>query len=152
MSLIKNMPPNGIVTINRILLKDQYTVDDLEENVAVMCSHVKTMHSGEGVYGIGGFIGGLVVKNTGQISIEGSSAGKAVDSHLKNKEFLIITFWESYEAHEQSHRHPGFHELFSQVLNMSESAEEPVYQMLWMGAAYDTHEARLARETYVSPI
>ena len=148
MSLITNMPSDGIVTINRVILKEGFTVDDLEERVATLCSHVKTMHSGIGIDGLGGFVGGFVVRNSGQISIEGSSAGKAVSSEMKDKEFLIITFWESFEAHEASHKHDEFNSLFNRVLEISESAEEPVYQMMWMGAAYTKEEAEIARKTY----
>ena len=89
MSLINNFPHDGIVTINRVILKDEYTLDDLQERVAVMCENVKTYHSDTG------FIGGMVVLNSGQISNEGSNIGKALASDLKGREALIITFWKS---------------------------------------------------------
>ena len=91
MSLVKNFPHNGIVTVNRVILKDEYTLDDLQLRVAEMCENVKTYHSETG------FVGGMVVLNSGQISNEGSDVGKALDSDLKNKEAIIITFWKSYE-------------------------------------------------------
>ena len=59
MSLINNFPHDGIVTINRVILKDEFTLDDLQERVAVMCENVKTYHSDTG------FIGGMVVLNSG---------------------------------------------------------------------------------------
>ena len=83
MSLIQNFPYDGIVTINRVILKKEYTIDDLQERVALMCENVKTYHSETG------FIGGMVVLNSGQISNEGSSLGKALDSKYKNKETSI---------------------------------------------------------------
>ena len=43
--------------------------------------------------------------NSGQISNEGSNLGKALESDLKDKEALIITYWKSYEEHENSHWH-----------------------------------------------
>ena len=79
MSLINNFPFDGIVTINRVILKPEYTLDDLQERVALMCENVKTYHSDTG------FIGGMVVLNSGQISNEGSSIGKALESDLKDR-------------------------------------------------------------------
>ena len=123
MSFIPNFPHDGIVTINRVILKPEYTVDDLQERVAMLCENVKTYHSDTG------FIGGLVALNTGQISNEGSTVGQAVESPLKDKEALIITFWKSYEEHEESHKN-----------------EEIAYNMLWSGAAYSKEQAEAARE------
>ena len=60
--------------------------DELQERVALMCENVKAYHSETG------FIGGMVVLNSGQISNEGSDAGKALESSLKDREALIITY------------------------------------------------------------
>ena len=87
MSLINNFPHDGIVTVNRVIMKDGYTTDDLQMRVAEMCENVKTYHSETG------FIGGMVVLNSGQISNEGSNVGKALGSDLQGREALIITFW-----------------------------------------------------------
>ena len=76
MSLIKNFPHDGIVTINRVIIKEGHTLDELQERVALMCENVKTYHSETG------FIGGMVVLNSGQISNEGSNVGKALDSNI----------------------------------------------------------------------
>ena len=58
MGLIKNFPHDGIVTINRVILKEGHTLDELQERVALMCENVKTYHSETG------FIGGMVVLNS----------------------------------------------------------------------------------------
>lgn len=92
MALIKNFPHDGIVTINRVILKKGHTIDELQERVALMCENVKTYHSETG------FIGGMVVLNSGQISNEGTNLGKALESELKNKEALIITYWNSMRS------------------------------------------------------
>ena len=140
MSLINNFPHDGIVTINRVILKDEFTLDDLQERVAVMCENVKTYHSETG------FIGGMVVLNSGQISNEGSNIGKALASDLKDREALIITFWTSYEDHENSHKSETFQPLFQKVIDVCENGnEEIVYSMLWQGAAYTPERAKLAR-------
>ena len=140
MSLINNFPHDGIVTINRVILKDEYTLDDLQERVAVMCENVKTYHSDTG------FIGGMVVLNSGQISNEGSSIGKALASDLKDREALIITFWKSYDDHENSHKSKTFQPLFQKVIDVCDNGnEEIVYSMLWQGAAYTPEMAKLSK-------
>jgi hypothetical protein len=140
MSLIKDFPSDGVVTVNRVILKPQYTVDDLQERVALLCENVKTYHSETG------FIGGFVCLNGGMISNEGSTTGQTVDSPLKGREALIITFWRSFEEHEQSHRSETFQPLFRDVLELCENGNEEIgYEMLWSGAAYSAEEAAAAK-------
>ncbi len=139
-SLIKNFPPDGVVTINRVILKPEYTLDDLQERVAYLCENVKTYHSDTG------FIGGFVALNSGMISNEGSTVGQAVESPLKGREALIITFWRSFEDHEESHKSETFQPLFQKVLELCENGNEEIaYEMLWQGAAYSPEEAEAAR-------
>jgi len=139
--LISDFPYDGVVTVNRVILRPQYTVDDLQERVALLCENVKTYHSDSG------FVGGFVALNSGDISNEGSTAGQAVNSELKDREALIITFWHSFEEHERSHRSDTFQPLFRKVLELCENGNEEIaYQMLWSGKAYDAEQARLARQ------
>lgn len=139
--LIHNFPHDGVVTINRVILKPEYSLDDLQEKVAFLCENVKTYHSETG------FVGGFVALNSGQVSNEGSTVGQAVGTELKGKEALIITFWNSFEDHEQSHRSETFQPLFSQVLELCENGNEEIaYEMLWSGKAYSAEEARAAKE------
>jgi len=143
---IPGFDADGVVTVNRVLLKPGYSVDDLEERVALLCENVKTYHSDTG------FVGGMVVLNGGLISNEGSSVGQAVASPLKDREALIITFWRSFEQHEASHRSATFQPLFRNVLELCENGNEEVaYRMLWSGKAYAPEEAaqaRAAKERY----
>jgi hypothetical protein len=140
MALINNFPYDGVVTINRVILKKQFTIDDLQMRVAEMCENVKTYHSDTG------FIGGMVVLNSGQISNEGSTVGQALDSDLKDREALIITFWKSYDDHENSHKSDTFQPLFKKVIDVCENGnEEIVYDMLWQGEAYTPEMAKLAK-------
>lgn len=145
-TLITNFPPTGVVTVNRVILKPQYKIDDLEERVAVLCENVKTYHSDTG------FIGGFVALNTGAISNEGSTIGQAVESPFKNKEALIVTFWTSLDDHEKSHQSETFQPLFKQVLELCENGNEEIaYNMLWSGKAYsqeEAHAARMAKAKY----
>jgi len=139
--LIPNFPYNGVVTVNRVILKEEYSVDDLQERVAELCENVKTYHSETG------FVGGFVAMNSGDISNEGSTIGQAVESELKDKEALIVTFWNSMEDHEQSHRSETFQPLFRRVLELCENGnEELAYEMLWSGKAYSEEEAKAAQE------
>ena len=141
MSFIPNFPHDGVVTVNRVILKPEYTVDDLQERVALLCENVKTYHSETG------FVGGLVAMNTGNISNEGSTIGQAVESPLKDKEALIITFWRSFADHEDSHKSETFQPLFEEVVELCENGNEEIaYDMLWSGAAYDAEQAAAAKK------
>lgn len=139
-TLIANFNPDGVVTINRVILKPEYSIDDLQERVAMLCENVKTYHSDTG------FVGGFVALNSGMVSNEGSTIGQAVDSGLKDKEALIVTFWNSFEDHERSHRSATFQPLFKEVLALCENGNEEIaYTMLWQGKAYSAEEAQAAR-------
>jgi len=140
-NLITGFPHDGVVTVNRVILKPEYSVDDLQERVAVLCENVKTYHSETG------FVGGFVCLNRGDISNEGSTIGQAVESDLKGKEALVITFWNTFEDHEESHRSETFQPLFQDVLELCENGNEEIaYDMLWSGAAYSPEEAKAAKE------
>ncbi len=139
--LIPNFPHDGVVTVNRVILREGYTVDDLQERVAELCENVKTYHSDTG------FVGGFVALNKGMVSNEGSTVGQAVESPLKDREALIVTFWNSFEDHERSHRSDTFQPLFKRVLELCENGNEEIaYEMLWSGKAYSPEEAQAARE------
>lgn len=141
MSLIHNFPYDGVVTINRVILKPEYSIDDLQERVAALCENVKTFHSDTG------FVGGFVALNSGAISNEGSTIGQAVENPMKDKEALIITFWNSFEEHEASHRSDTFQPLFKEVLALCENGNEEIaYEMLWQGKAYSPEEAKAAQQ------
>ena len=140
MSLIPDFPPDGVVTVNRAILKPGHTVDELEERVALMCENVKTYHSETG------FVGGFVALNSGQISNEGSTAGQALPSPLKGREALIVTFWRSFAEHEKSHRSPTFQPLFADVIALCENGNEEIaYTPMWSGKGYSPDEAKAAR-------
>ena len=139
--LIANFPYNGVVTVNRVILKPEYSVDDLQERVAELCENVKTYHSETG------FVGGFVALNSGMISNEGSTIGQAVDNELAGKESLIVTFWNSFEDHERSHRSKTFQPLFKRVLELCENGNEEIaYEMLWSGRGYSAEEAKAAQD------
>jgi hypothetical protein len=136
-ALINGFNPEGVVTINRVILKPEYTTDDLEMRVAELCENVKTYHSESG----------FVAMNSGEVSNEGSTIGQPVDNPLKGREALIVTFWQSFEEHERSHRSATFQPLFSKVLELCENGNEEIaYNMLWSGKGYSAEDAKIARE------
>jgi hypothetical protein len=123
------------------MLRPEFTLDDLEMRVAELCENVKTYHSGTG------FVGGFVCLNTGQISNEGSTIGQAVDTVGKNKEALIVTFWNTMDDHEASHRSETFQPLFMKVLELCENGNKEIaYEMLWSGRGYSEEEATAAKK------
>ena len=139
--LIVGFPHDGVVTVNRVILKDEYTIDDLQMRVAELCENVKTYHSETG------FVGGLVCLNSGAVSNEGSTVGQAVESPLKGKEALIITFWKSFAEHEESHKSETFQPLFQKVLELCENGNEEIaYDMQWSGKVYNDEEAKAAKQ------
>lgn len=139
--LIPSFPSDGVVTVNRVILKPEYTTDDLQERVAVLCENVKTYHSESG------FVGGFVALNSGAISNEGSTAGQAQTSPMQDKEALVVTFWRSFAEHEKSHRSDTFQPLFRKVLELCENGNEEIaYSMLWSGKAYNETEVKTAKE------
>jgi len=140
-SLIPDFPYNGVVTVNRVILKPEYSVDELQERVAVLCENVKTYHSDTG------FVGGFVALNSGDISNEGSTVGQAVESPFKDREALIVTFWNTFEDHGRSHQSETFQPLFQEVLELCENGNEEIaYEMLWSGKGYSPEEAQAARQ------
>ena len=139
--LIANFPTDGVVTINRVILKPEFTVDDLQERVAFLCENVKTYHSDTG------FVGGFVALNSGAVYNEGSTIGQAVESKNKGKEALIVTFWTTFENHEASHRSETFQPLFQKVLDLCVNGNEEIaYEMLWSGKAYGPEEIAAAQK------
>lgn len=141
-TLIDGFNSDGVVTINRVILRPEYSTDDLEMRVAELCENVKTYHSETG------FVGGFVAMNSGMVSNEGSTVGQAVDSPMKGREALIVTFWQSFADHEKSHQSDTFQPLFQRVLDLCENGNEEIaYDMLWSGKAYSPEEAREARAT-----
>ena len=146
--LIPGFNTDGVVTVNRVILKPEYSVDDLQERVAFLCENVKTYHSDTG------FVGGFVALNSGRVSNEGSTIGKPVESPMKGKEALIVTFWTDFDSHEKSHRSETFQPLFEKALELCENGNEEIaYEMLWSGKAYGPDEvaaARQAKEQYAA--
>jgi len=76
-ALINNFNADGVVTINRVILKPEFTTDDLEMRVAELCENVKTYHSDTG------FVGGFVAMNSGQVSTRARRLARRSPAHYR---------------------------------------------------------------------
>ena len=108
--LINRFSPEGVVSVNRVVLQPEYSVDFPQERVTVQCENVETYHSDSG------FVGGFVALNSGRICNRGSTRRQAVENPLKDREALIATFRNRFAEHERSHRSESFQSLFRRVL------------------------------------
>ena len=120
------VPAEAVMLYNVVKLKDGVSIEDVEMTLGDMCYAVKSNYPE--------FISGQVLKFTGAISKEGSvNAPTIADDHI-----AIITYWISLEAHERSHADELFKSHFCGLLEMSESAYELAYEVMWQGENPDT--------------
>ena len=118
---------------NVVDLKEGISIDDVELLLGEMCNIVKNNYGNDN----GGFIGGQVFRNAGFISDEGtvkevSSAGKQkLDQNMGD--IVIVTYWQSFEQHENSHADKLFNEKFNQLAEYCDNTFEVGYDMLWQG-------------------
>jgi hypothetical protein len=120
---------------NVVDLKDGITIDDVELLLGEMCNVVKNNYGDDN----GGFIGGQVYQNAGFISKEGSVQEDTSDKRIKQNmgDIVIVTYWKSFEQHEDSHADKTFKEKFSQLAEYCDNTFEVGYDMLWQGVPED---------------
>lgn len=116
------VPYGGVMLYNVCRLKEGVTVDDVEMALGEMCNHVKETYEG--------FQAGQVFEYAGFISEEGSVG----DHGDEAPHIAIITFWESFEAHEESHRDELFRNAFAELEKYCSDTKELGYNLLWQGA------------------
>ena len=90
-----------------------------------MCNTVKNTYGDDE----GGFLGGQVFKFAGFVSDEGSIASKEQTS----EHVAIVTYWKSFEQHEESHADDVFREKFEALGGFATETYEIGYQMMWQG-------------------
>ena len=128
------IPFDAKMLFNVVMLKPEYSIEDAELVMGEICNVVKNIYRDEG-----GFIAGQVFKYAGFISKEGSLGGSDINRHgsvagqLTDDHLVIITYWQSFEKHEESHANELFKTKFSKLLEMCEDTFEIGYQMLWQG-------------------
>ena len=121
------IPFGAKMLFNSVTLKAGVTFDDVELAVGEMCSVVKDTYGGDK----GGFIAGQVFKFSGFVSDEGSiNTATPTAEH-----YVIVTYWRSFEEHEQSHANQVFRETFAKVAALCSETKELGYDLLWQGEA-----------------
>jgi hypothetical protein len=95
--------------------------DELEFAIGEMCTVVKETYDD--------FIAGQVLKYAGFISQEGSVG----DYGPEGNHFALITYWKSFDAHEESHRAERFMKAFGGVLEYCSETKELGYEIMWQG-------------------
>jgi len=119
------IPFESKMLFNVVKLKEGVTIDDVEMVLGEMCNVVKNTYGNED----GGFIAGQVFKYAGFVSEEGSiGEGGNTEPHL-----AIVTYWRSFDQHEQSHADHVFKEKFSALAELCEETYELGYDLLWQG-------------------
>jgi len=123
------VPFGAVMLFNVVKLKEGVTQSDVELAMGEMCNVVKNTYGDEE----GGFIGGQVYKYTGFVSEEGSfDSGQLSEDHI-----AIVTYWKSFEQHEESHADEAFKEKFDALKQYASDAYEQGYEMLWQGTPED---------------
>ncbi len=121
------IPFGAKMLFNSVTLKPGVTFEDVELAVGQMCSVVKETYGGNK----GGFIAGQVFKFSGFVSDEGSlNSSRETDKH-----YVIVTYWRSFEDHEQSHGNQLFRDTFANVAALCSDTKELGYDLLWQGEA-----------------
>jgi hypothetical protein len=130
------IPYGARMLFNVVRLKPGFSIEDAELALGEMCNLVKNSYSGDG-----GFIAGQVFSYAGFISEQGSLGGVDGETHaplagqLGRDHLVIVTYWQSFEAHERSHADAAFNDKFASLLAMCEDSFELGYRMLWQGEA-----------------
>lgn len=127
------VPYGSVMLFNEVVLKEGITVDDVELQLGTLCNVVKNNYSNDG------FIAGQVFRHTGMVSDEGSVNPLENDDDDDGRERLVIvTYWESFDQHEQSHADELFKEHFGELMEYCDSATERALELLWQGEAEET--------------
>jgi hypothetical protein len=120
-----NIPFGSVMLFNVVRLKEDVSTADVEWALGEICSVVKDSYGDDN----GGFIGGQFFKYSGFVSEQGSfDPDKVTEDHI-----VIITYWKSFDHHENSHTDRLIREKFSALREYCEEIYEVGYEMLWQG-------------------
>ena len=115
------IPFESVMLFNTATLKDGVDFDEVELAIAEMCSLVKETYPD--------FLAGQVFKYEGLISTEGT-----VGQEPNSKEHIaIVTYWKSFDSHEESHRNEMFKQAFTNLMQYCTDTKELGYKILWQG-------------------
>ena len=114
---------------NVVKLKEGVQMEDVELAMGEMCNVVKNTYGDDE----GGFIAGQVFKYAGFISDEGSVGESPTADCATQEHIAIVTYWQSFGQHEESHADETFNKKFSALKELCTSTYELGYDMLWQG-------------------
>ena len=121
------VPFGAKMLFNTVKLKPGRSFDELELAVGEMCMVVKQTYGTK----TGGFLAGQVFRFAGFVSEQGSmSSAPSPDDH-----YAIVTYWTSFDTHEQSHADDVFKTAFASIAELCSETRELGYDMLWQGDA-----------------
>ena len=124
-----HIPFGSKMLFNVVKLKPGVSFDVIELAIGEMCNTVKNTYGNEK----GGFIAGQVFKFSGFISDEGSVNAPGETGKEEEEHVAIVTYWNSFEQHEESHADETFKEKFSALAEFCVDTYELGYEMLWQG-------------------
>ena len=115
------IPYESVMLYNTATLKNGVDFDEVEMAIADMCSLVKETYPD--------FIAGQVFKYAGFVSNEGTIGyGSNNRNHI-----AIVTYWKSFESHEESHKNEKFKQAFTNLMIYCTDTKELGYELLWQG-------------------
>ena len=119
------IPFGCVMLFNVLRLKEDVRPEDVEHALGEMCGVVTDCYGDDN----GGFVGGQFFRYSGFVSEKGSfDPDKTTEDHI-----VIITYWKSFDHHENSHADWMFREKFSALREYCEEIYEVGYEMLWQG-------------------
>ena len=124
-----NIPFGAKMLFNVVKLKKGVSIDAIEMAIGEMCNTVKNTYGNDE----GGFIAGQVFKFSGFVSEQGSLQAAHEPSKENEEHVAIVTYWNSFEQHEESHADETFNQKFSALAEYCDDTYEVGYDMLWQG-------------------
>ena len=115
------IPFNSVLLYNVCKLKENHSFEEVELAIGKTCTLTRDMD---------GFIAGQVVKYAGFVSEEGT-VGDPRNIGVVGNHFGLLTYWESFDAHEKSHKDKAIKDAFEKVLEVCEQTYELGYEIQW---------------------
>lgn len=94
-----------ICAVNYVLLREGVK-EEFEKNLEELCKATDEMP---------GFLGGKLLRISGVSAIGSGLPGDLRNENIKPEKYIMLTYWESKEAHENSHKTEVFMKAFKQM-------------------------------------
>ena len=115
------IPYDCVMLYNVCRLLPNVEFESVEMTLGEMCELVKETYPA--------FIAGQVFRYAGFISDEGSVG----DYGSEGDHIAIVTYWRSFDEHEQSHKDMPFKLAFAELEQYCSETKELGYELLWQG-------------------